>query len=191
MDANKNTPVTTRSLFGANGLVVAMDEVETAKEVTQEAAETVGVENAVEITEAAAEAPMPIPEPVAEPVVEDTSDTETEAVINVNVNIETEAEDTKSMNELTAQKEAIENKIKAKQEAEKNAVIDQIKHVLESYKISLEDLVTAMGGLKIKRTNAKAKPKYRNSTTGAVWSGRGKPPLWIKGQNYATFLIAE
>lgn len=32
-------------------------------------------------------------------------------------------------------------------------------------------------------------PKYRDPSTGATWTGRGKPPNWINGQDRTMFLI--
>lgn len=35
-------------------------------------------------------------------------------------------------------------------------------------------------------------PKYRDPATGATWTGRGKPPLWIKDAADRTpFLITQ
>ena len=65
----------------------------------------------------------------------------------------------------------------------------QIKTVAETYNISLDELVEAMGGLKVKRKGVKAKPKYQDPVSGAIWSARGKEPAWIKGKNREPFLI--
>jgi DNA-binding protein H-NS len=32
-------------------------------------------------------------------------------------------------------------------------------------------------------------PKYRDPESGNTWSGRGKPPRWIAGQDRDQFLI--
>ena len=32
-------------------------------------------------------------------------------------------------------------------------------------------------------------PKYRDPESGSTWSGRGKPPKWIAGQDRDNFLI--
>lgn len=37
--------------------------------------------------------------------------------------------------------------------------------------------------------NIKVPAKYRDPMTGAVWSGRGKEPLWIKGKDRTPYLI--
>ena len=94
-----------------------------------------------------------------------------------------------SVEELRKQEEDIQRRILEKQKAEKQAVIDQIVEVVTNYKISVEDLVEALGGLKIKRKGVKAKLKYQDPVTGATWSGRGKEPSWIKDKDRKSFLI--
>lgn len=95
----------------------------------------------------------------------------------------------KSVEELTAEREKLDAEIKAKQDAEKASVIAQIKTVVETYSIPVEELVEALGGLKSKRKGVKAKPKYKDPATGVIWSGRGKEPAWIKGKDRDQFLI--
>ena len=97
----------------------------------------------------------------------------------------------KSVEELTAEREKLDAEIKEKQDAEKACVIAQIKQVADTYGITADELVEAMGGLKSKRKGVKAKPKYKDPATGVIWSGRGKEPAWIKGKNRDQFLIAE
>lgn len=97
----------------------------------------------------------------------------------------------KTVEELAAERERIDAEIRAQQQAQKTAVIDQIKAVMLTYHISLEELVDAMGGLKIKRKGVKAKQKYRDPISGKTWSGRGKEPVWIRGKNREDFLIPE
>ena len=95
----------------------------------------------------------------------------------------------KSVEELTAEREKLDAEIKAMQDAEKASVIAQIKTVVETYSIPVEELVEALGGLKSKRKGVKAKPKYKDPATGVIWSGRGKEPAWIKGKDRDQFLI--
>lgn len=97
----------------------------------------------------------------------------------------------KSVEELVAERDRIDAEVKAKQNALKASVIDQIKTVVSTYDISTEELVEALGGLKSKRKGIKAKPKYKDPATGVIWSGRGKEPAWIKGQDRSKFLIPE
>ncbi|WP_439896093.1 H-NS family nucleoid-associated regulatory protein [Burkholderia ubonensis] len=39
------------------------------------------------------------------------------------------------------------------------------------------------------RRRAPAQAKYRDPASGAVWSGRGRAPRWIAGQDRENFLI--
>jgi len=34
-------------------------------------------------------------------------------------------------------------------------------------------------------------PKYRNPETGETWTGRGKPPLWIRDKDREQFKISD
>lgn len=95
----------------------------------------------------------------------------------------------RSVEELEAEKAALDAQIEAQKTAQKSAVIDQIKTVVGVYGITTEELVEALGGLKMKRKGVKAKPKYRDPATGVTWSGRGKAPLWIRDKDYTKFLI--
>lgn len=99
--------------------------------------------------------------------------------------------DGKTVEELQEERERLDAQIKARTDAQKASVIEQIKTVVETYSISVEELVEALGGMKSKRKGVKAKQKYRDPVTGATWSGRGKEPAWIKGQNRDTFLIPD
>ena len=102
---------------------------------------------------------------------------------------ETTSIDEMSVEELRRHQEEIDKKIQEKREAEKKAVIDQIVNVVNTYNIPIEELVDALGGLKIKRKGVPAVQKYQDPVTGATWSGRGKEPIWIRGKKREQFLI--
>jgi DNA-binding protein H-NS len=95
-----------------------------------------------------------------------------------------------TVEELQRRQEEIAAQIEAKRLAEKKAVIEQIVHVVNTYKIPLDELVEALGGLKVKRKGVKATQKYQDPKTGATWSGRGKEPAWIRGKKREKFLIS-
>ena len=95
-----------------------------------------------------------------------------------------------TVEELKKQQEEIQRAILEKQKAEQQDVIRQIVEVVNTYKIPIEDLVEALGGVKVKRKGVKATLKYRDPVTGAQWSGRGKEPNWIRGQDRNKFLIS-
>ena len=136
--------------------------------------------------------------PEAEPVEEteaaapeDAEQIDTDPDVGIEAPAATSGEDTKSVEELQAEREKLDAEIKAKQDAQKASVIAQIKTVVDTYSIPVDELVEALGGLKSKRKGIKAKQKFRDPASGATWSGRGKEPAWIKGQNRNDFLIPE
>ena len=193
--------------------IAAQDEVMMAEAKTEpaETAETEEVAAVAEPEEDAASEPEeaagepeaedvtePVKAPEAEPVEETEATTPEDAEqidTNPDVSIEapaaTSGKDVKSVEELQAEREKLDAEIKAKQDAQKASVIAQIKTVVDTYSIPVDELVEALGGLKSKRKGIKAKQKFRDPASGATWSGRGKEPAWIKGQNRDDFLIPE
>ena len=156
--------------------VQAAGEVEASAEDHAEAAEETATALAAPVEDAAE--------------VEQDAETDTTAVETVKVEPEAPAtEDAKSVEELQAERQKLDDEIKAKVDAQKASVIAQIKTVAETYGITANELVEAMGGLKSKRKGVPAQPKYRDPATGVIWSGRGKEPAWIKGQDRTKFAI--
>lgn len=140
--------------------------------------------NAEMVLDSVTEAESEVAEVEQEAEPEDT----VEDVIKVEAEIPA-TEDAKSVEELQAERQKLDEEIKSKVDAQKAAVIAQIKTVADTYGITADELVEAMGGLKSKRKGVPAKPKYRDPATGTIWSGRGKEPAWIKGQDRSKFLI--
>lgn len=94
-----------------------------------------------------------------------------------------------AIEELKRHQEEIETKIRELKLAKKREVLQQIKDIAEIYEITIEKIVEAFGGIKLKRRGVKAVPKYRDPVSGVTWSGRGKEPLWIRDKNRDDFLI--
>ena len=172
----------------------SISDPEVVEETLEDHAENVAVETAVsdavpvaEDEPSEAEAVVETPaEPVA---VEDTASND-EAVVSASPATAT-SEPAKSVEELQAERQKLDDEINSKRNAEKASVIAQIKSVADTYGVTPDEIVEAMGGLRSKRKGVKAKPKYRNPATGVVWSGRGKEPAWIKGQDRNQFLITD
>lgn len=90
--------------------------------------------------------------------------------------------------ELIAQKEALEEQIKQRRQTELKEAIAQVKTIIESYGLTVNDL---FGKAKATRkSSGTVAAKYRDPQTGATWSGRGHSPKWLKGKNAADFLIS-
>lgn len=94
-----------------------------------------------------------------------------------------------SVEELRRRQEEITRTLDEKTNAEKKGVLDQVILVIAEYGITTEEVVTALGGYKVKRKGTPARVKFRDPVTGAEWSGRGKEPLWIKGKDRAQFSV--
>ena len=90
--------------------------------------------------------------------------------------------------EITAQIETLQKQAAHLRQSEIADAINGIKSTMREYGITLADL----GGSVSKKVGKEKEPvaaKYRDSSTGVTWSGRGKPPKWIAGKDRAAFLI--
>lgn len=87
-----------------------------------------------------------------------------------------------TLNELLAQKAALEKQIVDAQREEKAAAITQIKALMAQYGLTLADLGqrAAAAPRRAHGGGAKVPPKYRDPATGATWSGRGLKPRWLE-----------
>lgn len=76
---------------------------------------------------------------------------------------------------------------------EKIAAVLRVKDIMREYGVTLSDL----GGMAQARSGRKGvavPPKYRHPASGALWSGRGQKPRWLreemaKGRTADDFLI--
>ena len=96
-----------------------------------------------------------------------------------------------SLQELIAQKEALERQIELAKKQDRSEAIAKIRTLMSEYGLSVSDLSTknapkARGG-----TGNKVAAKYRNKATGDSWSGRGLQPKWLKAALSAGRKIEE
>ena len=89
--------------------------------------------------------------------------------------------------ELLAQKEALEKQIIEAKSREKAEGVAKAKAIIEQYGLSAADLFSRKGGAGAR--GGKVAAKYRNPSTGETWTGRGKAPKWIEGQDRSRFAI--
>ena len=85
--------------------------------------------------------------------------------------------------ELLAQREALEAQIQTARKQEVSDVIAKIRGLVQDYDLTADDIFTA------RRAPSTVAPKFRNPETGDTWTGRGKPPAWIKDKDRAQFAI--
>jgi DNA-binding protein H-NS len=77
---------------------------------------------------------------------------------------------------INSQIKALEKKKAALEQAEK-AGIAQLKAVVSKYKLTRQDVLSAVGGALKGR---KVAPKYRNpDNKNETWTGRGRQPRWV------------
>lgn len=99
-----------------------------------------------------------------------------------------------SYKELLAQRENLERQIEEAKSREYAEVLNEIKQKMADYGITLQELSggrSAKGAKAGTRARAGVAPKYRDPESGSTWSGRGKPPKWIAGQERDNFLIQK
>ncbi|MEX8193630.1 H-NS histone family protein [Comamonas guangdongensis] len=93
---------------------------------------------------------------------------------------------THSYKDLLAQREALEQQIAAARKSEVAGAVQEIKGLIEAFGLTQDDVFPPA---KQKRETGSVAPKYRDPATGQTWTGRGKPPAWIKDQDRSQFEI--
>ncbi|KMY86654.1 DNA-binding protein H-NS [Candidatus Paraburkholderia calva] len=99
-----------------------------------------------------------------------------------------------SYKELLAQRESLERQIEEAKAREYAEVLTEIKQKMADYGITLQELAGGRGAKVAKASRggrSGVAPKYRDPESGSTWSGRGKPPKWIAGQDRDGFLIGK
>lgn len=93
---------------------------------------------------------------------------------------------------LLAEREAVNAKIEAIKAEERDSAIAETRTVIAQFAITADELFPASkrstNVVSIKRPPVAA--KYRDPVSGKTWSGRGKQPNWIKGQEREQFKLA-
>ena len=101
---------------------------------------------------------------------------------------------TNSYKELLKQREALEQAIATARAHELSEAITKARELVAEFGLTVQDVFpfgrgASKSGNKASSGN-KVAPKYRDPATGQSWTGRGKAPKWIDGQDRAKYLIA-
>ncbi|WP_082848256.1 H-NS histone family protein [Delftia sp. GW456-R20] len=90
-----------------------------------------------------------------------------------------------SYKELLAQREALEAQIEAARKQEVSDVVAKVRSLVADYGLTATDIFTS------KRPNkaTAGEAKFRDPATGKTWTGRGKPPDWIKGKDRSSYAL--
>lgn len=197
-----DTPQTSKLNFGATGTTapeatpaadVAATPVTSAESPAEAATATDQEVKAAEINNAVENGQQSAPAEIADKAVDAAAkvagiDTDPKVEVKAPA-VVGEAEDVAA---LEAQQKALADRIAEQKKAQQASVIAQIKTVVDQYNIPVADLVEALGGLKrTRKSSGTVKPKYKDPNSDKTWTGRGKEPLWIKGQDKTKFLITE
>lgn len=94
---------------------------------------------------------------------------------------------TTSYKTLLQQKAELDAQIAETQKREKADAVQRVRAIVDEYQLSEADVFAARKSAAT--AGIKVSPKYRDAATGATWTGRGKPPQWIAGQDRTAFLI--
>ena len=95
-----------------------------------------------------------------------------------------------TLQDLNAQKEALEKLIQDTRQTELADAIKQVKALIANFGLTQEDIFgTSRGAKKAKPEGSKVAAKYRDPVSGKEWSGRGLAPKWLQGRDKSEFLI--
>jgi DNA-binding protein H-NS len=85
-----------------------------------------------------------------------------------------------TLQELIAQKDALEKEIERTQQQSRTDAIAKVKALMTEYGLSAADLSGKPAGKVRAGKGNKVAAKYRDVATGESWSGRGLQPKWLK-----------
>jgi DNA-binding protein H-NS len=85
-----------------------------------------------------------------------------------------------SLQDLLAQKEALEREIELTKKQERVEAVKQVRALMSQYGLSPADLAVRNSSKPKAGTGKKVAAKFRNTATGETWSGRGLQPKWLK-----------
>ncbi|MGU8077149.1 H-NS histone family protein [Burkholderia pyrrocinia] len=98
-----------------------------------------------------------------------------------------EDREVKNYASLRAQFDELQRELEVLREREINIVIERVLGVLADSGIRYQDLVRY--GQPAAREPRRVAPKYWNRETGETWTGRGREPRWIAGQDRESFRL--
>lgn len=97
-----------------------------------------------------------------------------------------------SYKDLLKQREALEQQISEARRRELSDAVSQVRGLVAEYGLTQQDVFPAGRGSSTRASSTsgtKVAPKYRNPASGQTWTGRGKAPKWIQGQDRDQFAI--
>lgn len=96
---------------------------------------------------------------------------------------------TNSYQDLLKERAALDLRIQQAREREIADAVAKVRQTVAEYGLTVTDVFPSGRRARAAAPAGKVAPKYRNPATGQTWTGRGKPPKWIQGQDRAPFAI--
>jgi DNA-binding protein H-NS len=94
-----------------------------------------------------------------------------------------------TLQELIAQKEALERQIAEAERQGKADGIAKVRALMTEHGLTVADLSEGRASGKSTGKGQKVAPKYRDPESGKTWTGRGVAPKWIAGKDREAFRI--
>ena len=95
-----------------------------------------------------------------------------------------------TLKEIDAQLAALQAQREEIRKSELKTAVDKVRSLVAEYGLTESDVFPpARGTRSVPTAGTKVAPKYRDPATGATWTGRGKAPKWIDGQEREKFAI--
>jgi len=88
--------------------------------------------------------------------------------------------------DLIAQKKLLDEQIAIARKAESQQALNTVLQLVEEFGFTAQQVFP----WNPKAQKNKVAAKYRDPSTGATWTGRGKAPQWIAGKDREQFVIA-
>ena len=92
--------------------------------------------------------------------------------------------------ELLQQREALEIQIKEARARELSDAIALVRKTVDEFGLTVSDVFRPSDRRSLSK-GSKVEPKDRNPATGETWTGRGKPPVWIRNEDREQFRIKQ
>jgi DNA-binding protein H-NS len=94
-----------------------------------------------------------------------------------------------SYKELLEQRNALDEQIAEARKSELASAVSQVHELVKQFDLKAEDIFPRIRKGVSRLKGGTVAPKYRDTATGSTWTGRGKPPVWIKDKDRSLFLI--
>ena len=78
------------------------------------------------------------------------------------------------------------------EQARQNELVEarrKVRELMEAHNLSPSDLAESNKKTTQVEKKGTVQAKYRDPSSGATWTGRGRAPLWLNGRNKEDFLI--